>query len=208
MFTGIIQKTGILLDSAEAAGKARRLLVETGFDELALGESVAVNGVCLTVAETIRQSTGKGLSAFFLASPETLARSNLGELPARAQVHLERALLAGSSLSGHIVQGHVDGIGRIHKLRPMGDCAELEVELPDGLSRYCVQKGSLAVDGVSLTVNEVVEDKRVRIMLIPHTLAHTRFGSLSAGDALNIEVDILAKYVEKLCQPYMQRSKA
>jgi riboflavin synthase len=210
MFTGIIEKLGRVreLEPAASANPAagRRLLVETGFTDLELGESVAVNGVCLTVAEAAQLPGQGGLTTLFFVSPETLERSALGSLAAGSRVNLERALLATSRLSGHLVQGHVDGLARVIESREVGECHALELELAPGLSRYCVRKGSIALDGVSLTINEIHGD-RLRVLLIPHSWSHTRFPDLAAGDPVNVEVDVLAKYMEKLCQPYLPPSK-
>ena len=187
MFTGIIQTT------AQVSRFEKVLLcVSTGFKDLELGESVAVNGVCLTVAEV----TPAG-EALFHVSPETLACTNLSSLTAGALVNLERALKVSDRLSGHIVQGHVDGLGRITRLDRDGDCWILECELPPELSRYCISKGSIAINGVSLTIN-TIKQNQISIQLIPHTFSHTEFCNRRTGDPINIEVDVLAKYVERL----------
>jgi riboflavin synthase len=204
MFTGIIQSVGRI--AKKTAGQAAKptgieLEIETGFKDLELGESVAINGVCLTVAE-LRDS-----STIFFVSPETLARTGLGELGPQAQVNLERALLPHTRLSGHIVQGHVDGLARTLRIETVGSgetaCYELELELPGSLCKYVVEKGSITLDGVSLTVNTTREN-RIQIMLIPHTWTHTAFRALKTGAFVNVEVDVMAKYLEKLCQPYLK----
>ncbi len=214
MFTGIIEKIGRVREietRSVAAGLGAtagvRLTIETGFEDLELGESVAVNGVCLTVAEAARLPGRDGLTTLFFVSQETLARTSLGQLQSGSQVNLERALPAAGRLSGHIVQGHVDGMATVREVRAEGECFALELELAPGLGRYCVEKGSIALDGVSLTLNSV-EGERIRVLLIPHSWTHTRFPELRPGDAVNVEVDILAKYMEKLCQPYLKPSRS
>lgn len=175
--------------------------IETGFTDLELGESVAISGVCLTVAEL-----KKGATVFYV-SPETIDRTRLGALHENSQVNLERALLPNTRLSGHIVQGHVDGVARAIRIERREECYELDFELPENLARYVVEKGSIAIDGVSLTVNRI-EANRLSVMLIPHTWTHTAFSSLKVNDPVNIEVDIMAKYLEKLCQPYQNQLKS
>jgi riboflavin synthase len=188
MFTGIIEKQGRVRRPGE------RLLVETDYADLALGESVAVNGCCLTVVED------DGGVALFHLSPETLERTNLGALTEGGTVNLERALQAGARLSGHIVQGHVDGLARLTRVTDEGDCHEIELSLPPSLGRYCVEKGSIALSGVSLTINRVTRQPdgsaTISLMIIPHTWTHTTLSSMRIGDQANVEVDILAKYVE------------
>jgi riboflavin synthase len=206
MFTGIVQRTGKVAQltphvGGSSLGSALRL--DTGFNDLTLGESVAVNGVCLTVTEF----TNQGQALFFI-SKETLDRTNLGDLSPGSLVNLERALLAGERLSGHIVQGHVDGIALLRKVANQGESHLVEFELPPELTRYCVEKGSITLDGVSLTLNSIQPDQQkdgaavISITLIPHTWNHTRFSQSQIGDRVNVEVDVIAKYVEKLCQPY------
>jgi riboflavin synthase len=193
VFTGIVRKVGRVA-SAERSEGALRLRIETGLEPLELGESIAVNGACLTVA---------GPRGEFFVSQETLARTALGSLVAGSPVNLERALEAGGRLSGHIVQGHVDGVGRLESVREAGGAREARFRLGPGLGRYCVEKGSIALDGVSLTINSVDGDG-IGVMLVPHTWENTTFARLRPGDPVNVEVDILAKYTEKLCQPYLK----
>ncbi|MDQ7851255.1 MAG: riboflavin synthase, partial [Armatimonadota bacterium] len=161
------------------------------FTDLAPGQSLAVDGVCLTVVAL------EGDTALFDLAAETLRRTTLGRLRPGASVNLERPLAAGARLGGHFVQGHVDGVGTIMKVTPEGDGVWMEVALPPGLARYVAEKGSLALDGVSLTV-AAVEDDRCAVALIPHTLAVTTLGRKGPGDPLNVEVDILAKYLARL----------
>ena len=156
-----------------------------------IGGSVAVNGVCLT-AETVAQA-----SFSFHAVPETLARSTLGELAEGAAVNLEPALRAGDAMGGHIVQGHVDGMGKVQSVEAEGDGLRVIVEAGPDTLRYCVEKGSITVDGVSLTIAELHPDA-FGLALIPHTIAQTTLASLAPGRRVNLEVDVLAKYVERL----------
>jgi len=190
MFTGIIQKLGRV---NHLTPKDSKLVLETGYPDLELGESVAVNGVCLTVIE----SDSNGL-AHFTVSEETFACSNLGKLKERNAVNLERALTLSTRLSGHLVQGHVDGIGTISKVSPApGDCFQVQIQIPDSLTRYCVEKGSIGINGISLTINKIHESF-IELMIIPHTWEHTNLSTLEPGDLINLEVDVLAKYVERL----------
>jgi riboflavin synthase len=197
MFTGIIQDVGRLL-RAEARGPGRRLTIATGLDasDFALGESIAVNGVCLTVAEA---SSGAGTFAAD-ASPETLRRSNLGELRSGDAVNLERALRPVDRLGGHFVLGHVDATGCLSARKADGEFWTLSFSAPPTAMRYVVEKGSVAVDGVSLTVS-ALGDQGFSVAVIPHTLERTNLPSRRVGDRVNIEVDILGKYVERLLQP-------
>ncbi len=194
MFTGIIEKVA-RVEATRAQGSGTRVSIATGFVDLTLGESVAVDGVCLTVAEL-----GQGGNAAFDLSAETLSRSALGELRQGAKVNLERAMKSDGRFSGHIVQGHVDGVGEVESWSEQSDGSRgLRVRLPAGVSRYCVEKGSLTVQGVSLTVNRILGDT-VEIMIVPHTWGHTSFSSLPVGSRLNLEADVIAKYVEKLME--------
>jgi riboflavin synthase len=180
MFTGIVREVGRV-----AAFDGSRLIVETG-TEADVGDSVAIAGVCLTVA-----ARRDGSLAFDVV-PETLARTTLGNLKAGAEVNVEPSLRAGDPLGGHIVQGHVDGVGT---LRERGDLTWFDA--PSEIVRYCVEKGSIAVDGTSLTV-AATDDEGFAVALVPHTLEATTLGALSPGDRVNLEVDLLAKYVERL----------
>jgi riboflavin synthase len=192
MFTGIVRERGRVV-AAERNGEGLRLRVEAPETAATArpGDSVAVAGCCLTVTAI------GGAALEFDAVPETLARTNLGALEAGADVNLEPALRAGEPLGGHFVQGHVDGRGRVAALEAEGEGARLRVELAPELARYCVEKGSIALDGVSLTVAALIRDG-VEVALIPFTLGHTTLGSLQAGDDVNVEVDLLAKYAERL----------
>jgi riboflavin synthase len=192
VFTGIVRELG-RIESLEDTGGRRRIRVRAPGTAVsaAIGDSVALNGVCLTVT-----AADDGVLAFD-AVPETLARSTLGHLRPGAAINIEPALRAGEPLGGHIVQGHVDGVGRVRTLTPEGDGARLEVEAAADLLRYCVEKGSISVEGVSLTVARLTEET-FAVALVPHTLAATTLGALTAGDEVNLEVDVIAKYVERL----------
>jgi riboflavin synthase len=199
MFTGIVEGTGTVAAMRRPpAGGAARLEVEAPWPagELAVGDSVAVDGCCLTVVAR----TAGGFAADVVA--ETLRRTTLGRLPAGARVNLERPLALGGRLGGHLVQGHVDGVGRVLERRPAGEGGEeVRVDLPGDLARYVVEKGSIAVDGVSLTVAGVGQGW-FAVALVPHTLAATTLGERAPGDPVNLEVDVVAKYVERLVQPW------
>jgi riboflavin synthase len=202
MFSGIIEKLG-KVGSAESRERGVALVLETGFADLELGESVAVNGVCLTVADLLPDG-----AAGFFASAETVSRSNLGRLAAGDVVNLERALRLDTRLSGHLVQGHVDGKARLASVAPESGAFVLEFALPSDLARYCVEKGSITLNGISLTLNKVVDERPdqsvIGITIIPHTWKHTNLHASGIGDEVNVEVDVIAKYVERLCQPYQK----
>jgi len=191
MFTGLIADLGTI-ESIEAGGEGATLQIGTILaGELAEGDSIAVNGVCLT-------ATGiTGGSFATQAMNETLRRSSLGGLGPGETVNLELALRAGDRLGGHVVQGHVDGTGTVSAIREEGFSRILEVELEPDLARYLVEKGSVAIDGVSLTVSSLREDG-FAVSLIPETLRRTNLGNIQEGAPVNIEVDILAKHVERL----------
>jgi len=197
MFTGIIEGAGKIesLDRGEEGGKLRVEL--SAAPEVArgmkLGDSIAVNGCCLTVVEFDSKSFSADLSG------ETLRRTSFGEKKAGDVVNLERPLAAGARLGGHFVQGHVDGVGRITRLVPEGENWWLAVRVPDNLRRYVAEKGSIAVDGISLTV-AAWRDGVADIAVIPFTYRETSVRSLVPGDAVNLETDILAKYVESLIE--------
>jgi riboflavin synthase len=181
MFTGIVHEQGRVVSFTGG-----RLVVETVV-EASVGDSVAIDGVCLTVVES------EGGSLHFDVALETLARAK----PFGAAVNVEPALRVGEPLGGHYVQGHVDGVGRVRDSEPEGDGRRLWIEGPSGLLRYLVDKGSVTVDGVSLTVAGL-DDSAFAVALVPHTLEVTTLGGLGPGDEVNLEVDVLAKYVERL----------
>jgi riboflavin synthase len=193
MFTGLIEATGAI-ERAAPAGTGIQLRVGTPLGaELTPGDSIAVNGVCLTVAVAVDD----GFEA--VVSPETLRVTTLGSLGASQLVNLERPLRADARLGGHFVLGHVDGVGRIESLERDGSCYWLEIETPAALAPFVILKGSIAVDGVSLTVAELRE-QAVRVQIVPFTFAHTALKSARAGDPVNIEADVIGKYVARLMQ--------
>ena len=193
MFTGIIEGVGRLA-ALEPRGGDVRLHVEVGalpFEHVQLGESIAVNGVCLTV---IAFDAGSFQAD---ASNETLALTTLGRLRPGAPVNLERAMRPTDRLGGHMVSGHVDGVGEVLEIRPDARAQRWRFLAPAPLLRYIARKGSICVDGVSLTVNGVDADG-FEVALIPHTVAHTAFAATAVGDAVNLEIDLVARYVERL----------
>lgn len=200
MFTGIIKEVGVLRsrtpmgESAELSVGCERIL-----EGLAMGDSVAVNGVCLTVTRPEKEGFSADLSA------ETLARTTLGNLSTGAPLNLELPLRMGDVFGGHLVQGHVDELGKVAKFVSAGQGKELTIRVGEGTMRYIVPKGSIAVDGVSLTVVDI-EGDTFRVALIPVTLEQTSLGRLELGDSVNLEVDIFAKYVERMVRPFVRES--
>jgi riboflavin synthase len=193
LFTGIVEEMGRVADVTRD-GDGIRLRVESGLArELSPGDSVAVSGVCLSAVDP----SARGFSADL--SPETVARSSLGSLAAGDAVNLELPLRPSDRLGGHIVQGHVDGVGAVGQVSDQGGSRELRLSAPAGLLRYVVEKGSVTVDGVSLTVASVDGDG-FAVSLIPETLARTTLGTAGPGRLVNLEVDVIAKHVEKLLQ--------
>lgn len=195
MFTGLIQGVGRLRSRETRAGDMR-LVIDIGtlpFADAALGESIAVNGCCLTVVAFDAASFAVD------ASNETLALTTLGGLHAGAPVNLERAMQAHERFGGHIVSGHVDGVGRVIDIQPDGRAQRWRFAMPPSLAKYVAKKGSICVDGVSLTVN-AADDAGFEVALIPHTVSHTVFAHARAGDAVNLEIDLVARYVERLLQ--------
>jgi len=192
MFTGIIEDKGKVL-KVEYRGQEKRLTIglPPHLTEVQLGDSININGVCLTVAQKGQQSIELDLSK------ETLQRTALGELNQGDQVNLERALRLSDRLGGHIVTGHIDGIGVIVERKRERDFLQLGIRIPESVSKYVVQKGSIAVDGISLTVNEY-QGAEIQLTLIPYTIEKTTLVDKKVGDRLNVEADILGKYVEKL----------
>ena len=191
MFTGIIQAVGKIA-SAESRGQDQRLAIQTGaldMSDIQLGDSIAVNGVCLTVVRFDTKSFDVDVSA------ETL-RCTVG-FDLNSEVNLEKALRLADRLGGHLVSGHVDGVGDVVRFEPVGDCYELEISAPDDIARYVAAKGSITVNGVSLTVNQVAGQRFV-LNLIPHTLEMTTLKHLKVGGRVNLEVDLLARYAERL----------
>ena len=191
MFTGIVEELGTVREAGARMNVFARKVVEDSEP----GSSMAVNGVCLTVAARAVEDGGALLS--FDLSPETLARSSLGRLSPGDGVNLERPVTLMTRLGGHIVQGHVDGVGEVTGVDEASPGRVMTIRAPEALQRYVVEKGSVAVDGVSLTVTGVAAD-RFGVALIPYTLAATTFGATRVGDPVNVEVDVMAKYVERL----------
>lgn len=193
MFTGIIEGVGRIA-ALDSVGGDVRLTVAVGslpFDAVQLGESIAVNGVCLTVIAFDASSFQAD------ASTETLALTTLGRLTPGAAVNLERAMRPTDRLGGHLVSGHVDGLGAVVGIHDDARAQRWRFAAPAALLKYIAKKGSICVDGVSLTVNEVDEDG-FEVALIPHTVAHTAFAHTEVGDAVNLEIDLVARYVERL----------
>ncbi len=197
MFTGIVEGTGFVR-SVDPGRESLKLRIDAECDigGVKPGDSIAVNGTCLTVTAV------EGAAFNADVAVETLARTTVGGLRPGDLVNLERPVAVGDRLGGHIVQGHVDGVGRVVRLTPEGDGSWLEIDAPPTVARYIVEKGSVAVDGVSLTVARRTGD-RFTACLVPYTMAVTTLGRLEAGAAVNLEVDILAKYVEQLLRPYI-----
>ena len=191
MFTGIVRERGRVVSADRNGGGVRLRIAARATADAELGDSIAVNGCCLTV------TAADGETLEFDAGPETIARTTLGGLGDGDVVNLEPALRAGEPLGGHFVQGHVDGRARVTAVDEEGEGARLRLELEPGLLRYCVEKGSIALDGVSLTV-AALRDDGVEIALVPFTLENTTLGALGPGDEVNVEVDLLAKYAERL----------
>ena len=194
MFTGIVEEVGVVREKIPTGPAIRfRISAPKLGHRLKPGDSIACNGVCLTAEEVFPD----GFTAS--AVPETLARTTLGELEKGHILNLEAALSAGSPMGGHIVQGHVDGVAEVLKNRelPAGAGKELHVRIPSEFSRYCVEKGSLTLQGVSLTIAAVAEDV-LSFAIVPHTLTHTTLANSIPGKRLNFEVDLVGKYVEKL----------
>jgi riboflavin synthase len=192
MFTGLVMALG-RVERVERRAEGVRVQIRAPLDHLELGESICVSGACLTVAATNAGTFEADVTR------ETLDRTTLGRLSVGDPVNLERAAALGDRLGGHLLTGHVDGVARVTRVVPSGDAREVEVEVPAGLERFIAEKGSVALDGVSLTVNRV-NGARFEIMLIPHTLAVTTLGAVAAEREYNFEVDLLARYVARLLE--------
>ncbi len=192
MFTGIVEEVGVIRHVEETpSGRAIEIAAEKVLDRLAVDDSIDVAGACLTV--TARDDR----SFTVMAVPETVARTTLGRLMRGSRVDLERAVTPATSLGGHMVQGHVDATTALRERRAQGDGARLRFALPKALARYVVEKGFIAIDGVSLTVAALARTT-FDVALIPHTAEHTTLGQLRGGDLVNVEVDVIGKYVERL----------
>jgi len=198
MFTGIISDVGDVIEITQQ-GERSRLMLASAYDpgSIALGASIAISGVCLTVVEAAPRNSGSRLT--FDVGAETLAVTTLGSLHAGDKVNLERALRMGDELGGHIVSGHVDGIAEIRSRRDFDGMAHFRFHVPSALARFIAPKGSVALEGTSLTVN-AVEGEDFEVLLIPHTLAVTAWGGRKTGDRVNIEVDQMARYAARLIE--------
>ncbi len=192
MFTGLVQGCGTVREK-RSVGEGVVFCLETDFDltDPEEGESIAVNGACLTARDI------NGRRFLVDVSPESLNRTNLGLLQVGSVVNIERALRLSDRLGGHMVSGHIDCLGKVLERRPIGDFTLFSFALPSGVTRYVIEKGSIAINGVSLTVNSCTEE-HFSVSIIPHTLSVTTLGQLKSGDEVNLEVDIIGKYVEKL----------
>jgi riboflavin synthase len=199
MFTGIVRELGQVVSAEKGTGLSLVVEAPETTRGLGLGDSLSVNGVCLTAAAV------EGTRVSLHAVPETLSRSTLGALSAGDSVNVEPALRAGEPLGGHYVQGHVDAVGRVQSVEAEGDGLRVFVEAPEDVLRYLVEKGSVTVDGVSLTVAELAGDA-FAVALVPHTLEATTLSSLEPGQEVNLEIDVLAKYVERLLETRGLRS--
>jgi riboflavin synthase len=195
MFTGLVQSLGTVR-SVRRAGTGCAMWIESEFDGLVLGESIAHDGVCLTV-EALEHRAFQ-----VTAGEETLKRTTLSESAPGCRVHLERALLPTDRLGGHLVTGHVDGIGRIERVDRRPGFTEVEVGIPEGLEAFFVEKGCVTLDGVSLTVNRAAGG-RLEVGIIPHTAKVTRLGEWAVGQRVNVEVDIVARYVRQMLSPWL-----
>ena len=196
MFTGLIDDVGII-ERASTTEAGREFLVRCRYDDLADGESIAINGVCLTVRE-------RGDGWFTCAAVvTTLGRTAIAEWREGMRANLERALQAGDRMGGHIVQGHVDGVGRVLSVRRREDAVLIDVALPAELADLVVPFGSITVDGVSLTANDLPAPGVVQLSIIEYTLRHTALGELAEGSAVHVEADVIGKYVKRLMEPYL-----
>jgi riboflavin synthase len=196
VFTGLVEEVGRVSGLDE--GEMLRLSISADLvtEDTHAGDSISVNGACLTVGDA------DGRTLTFYAMPETLSRTALGNLAEGSPVNLERAMAAGSRFGGHIVQGHVDGVGEVIDVRPEGEAEIWEFDAPEAVLRYCVQKGSICVDGISLTIVSV-RDGSFTVSILPQTRANTNLGELRVGDRVNLEADVIGKYVERLLEPRM-----
>lgn len=197
MFTGLIEQVGTI-DHVAKTEAGVELRISSSYDDLADGESISINGVCLTVRE---HGSGWFTTA---AMVMTMSRTSIGDWRSGRRVNLERAMRADSRLGGHIVQGHVDGVGAVRRTERRDDTLLMDVELPGGLSETVVLHGSVTLDGVSLTVNEL-KGANLQVALIEYTLRHTALGGLREGDWVNVETDVIAKHVQRLVAPYLNR---
>jgi len=201
MFTGLVDAVGTI-DRVTETPVGREFLISSRYDDLEDGESVAVNGACLTV---YNRADGRFTVA---AVVTTLGRTAMGDWAPGKRVNLERALRASDRLGGHIVQGHVDGVGTVRRARKSGDAVLVDVAVPRDIAELLVPHGSITIDGVSLTVNAIPEPSVVQLSLIDYTLRHTTLGDLEPGDAVHVESDVIGKYVRQLMTPYLRERGA
>jgi riboflavin synthase len=194
VFTGLVEEVGRVSSLVEGEMLRLSISADRVTGDTKAGDSISVNGACLTVGEA-----GEGILTFF-AMPETLRRTALGTLREGSAVNLERAMASGDRFGGHIVQGHVDGVGEVLRVRPEGEAEIWEFAAPEAVLRYCVQKGSICVDGISLTVVSVGEGS-FTVSILPQTRANTNLGGLVEGSKVNLEADVIGKYVERLLEP-------
>lgn len=195
MFTGIVeQKANLVAKQSRSGGVVLSFQPESALGDVALGESIAINGTCLTVVNPVAPSELR-----FDVSPETLQKTNLGRLELGAWVNLERAMPANGRFSGHVVSGHVDGVGTVTALEVLQEYLRLAIQVPSDLAAFCISKGSVALNGVSLTINSA-QDRNLEFMIIPHTQKVTTLGELRMGDQLNVECDLFAKLFVKHMQ--------
>jgi len=201
MFTGLVQGTGELVSSSHQGG-GRRLRLRTGLPlgDVVHGESIAVNGVCLTVVDC------RAAELSFDVSPETLRHTNLGELNTGDPVNLERAMKMSDRFGGHLVSGHVDGVGTVEQVSPSGDYTYYRIASPADILAVSIPKGSITVDGISLTLVEL-DEKSLTVAIIPHTAAETTIGTRKRGDRVNLEADMIGKYVARLLGPRLTESR-
>jgi riboflavin synthase len=199
MFTGIVTDVGEVIASEERAEGLRRLTIASAYDRstIAIGASIACSGVCMTVVETAKSGERDAFSVD--AAAETLRLTTVGRWQKGTRVNLERSLKMGDELGGHLVSGHVDGLAEIASREDLTDMARFTLRVPKPLARFIAQKGSVALEGVSLTVNEVTDDT-FSVLIIPHTLGVTTFGALKTGDHINLEVDQMARYAARLME--------
>jgi riboflavin synthase len=197
MFTGLIERVGVI-QAVKRTDAGVELRIASEYADLIQGESIAINGVCLTVLDF-------GEKWFTVAAMiMTIGRTTVSDWTAGTRVNLERAMRADSRLGGHLVQGHVDGVASVDKVESQGDATLVDITLPPGLSETLVLHGSVALDGVSLTVNALQGDK-LQVALIDYTLRHTALADVSAGDRVNVETDVIGKYVQRLVAPYLKQ---
>jgi riboflavin synthase len=201
MFTGIVEGLGTVKSVARSAG-GMRMSLEPDFliDDLTIGDSISVSGVCLTAVELQNKAISVDVA------PETLSRTTLGEVKSGDRVNLEQALSFGARLGGHLVSGHIDSVGVVQAKQPVANATLWTFGVPEELSRYIVEKGSIAVDGISLTVN-ACDRTSFEVSIIPHTAKVTTLGFKGVGDPVNLEADMIGKYVERFTRPFSDREK-